>query len=342
MNRKERFFCFVLILFILTVQCCLLFFSRSLLWLSVSCSPIALVALVISLKRAQRIKPFLVFYCYLVIFLGPFASLGCLLILVLNPRSRIREDYRSTLTADVVFTPSERMALGLRQHSWEEGDSGITPYIDAMEGFNPQLKRSTINKVVQHPGPSSRVILDIGLKDKDPDIRFYAASALILLNDSFIKDFGKIQEKIQMEPNNPMRHYELAATYDRYCTWRLPESDDYAAYYHKMEQSYQTALVLNPNYLNALIGLTRVLIKTKNYTTASETLHQGLDLHPNSVILALLQLTLLFRQKKFMQLKQVAANIAQQFPHVSLEIQEAIGFWLQPDRLEKGYEYYVS
>jgi tetratricopeptide (TPR) repeat protein len=292
--------------------------------------PFLLITAVQLSASSSEVRKVLNIFRFMVLLTGPFASFGCLLITFLAPPKGITEKYREFLAAETVFSPSEQMELGYMQHVNQEEDTMIMPYIDIMEGSNSTLKRNTINKVIQHPGPNSRNILDIGLYDNDPEIRFYAASALILLNDSFIKEFREIGENIKKNPKNPHHHFELAASYDRYCAWNLAEAEDLNNYHSKIETSYEKALNLNPHNLNAMIGLSRIQIKQGKFTQALSVLQKGVKMFPNSRMLRLQYLKLLFRQGKFKELENSARQYLNKFPNISLEVQEAVTYWIEP------------
>jgi hypothetical protein len=185
------------------------------------------------------------------------------------------------------------------------------------------------------------LILNTGLNDKDPDIRFYAASALILLNDSFISEFRDIQKRINEEPDNPQHHLNLATAYDRYCSWNLPEEEDMDGYRGKMEVSYRTAWNIAPENINAMIGLSKALISKSDYIAASDILYRGIRQYPESSILALQNLILLYHKKDYKNLQQQSQLYISRFPNSALEIQEAISFWTDSRQSAIYYEHYI-
>ncbi len=328
-------------LVMLVIQLELITHSRTELWLIIPILPFLCSSLLLQLPLPDQLCRQLSFYRFMVIILGPFASIGCIIQLIFTPRQHLASEYREFVAAEAVFTPSERFELGLAQDYWQGGDSTITPYVDIMEGDDSPLKRATINKVIQHPGPSSHLILHTGLNDKDPDVRFYAASALIILNDTFINEFREIQRKISEEPENPLHHLNLATAYDRYCSWDLPGEEDMENYREKMVSSYRQAWALDSNNINAMIGLTKALISRSDYEEAENILERGLKKYPNSLNLVLQQLILLFNRKEIKKLRQLAKEYLKRFPNSALEIQEAVAFW--GDSRQNGiyYEHYV-
>jgi len=231
------------------------------------------------------------------------------------------------MAVDVVFSASERLELGLTSDDWDTGKISISPYIDIMESDNAPMKRSTINRVVQHPGLYSRSILDTGLKDKDQDIRFYAASAMILLNDLFIKEFRELQEKIEQAPEDHKLHLKLATEYDRYCSWGLPEKEDYPSYYHKMEKTYQKSLDLSTGNEATITGLTRIQIEKGEMDKAEQTVTLGMKLYPESKNIIIQYLRVLFFNKDYKMLKKTIRESLENYSDIAFEFQEPVVYW---------------
>lgn len=280
------------------------------------------------------------FYATIVLFLGPFATLGSMIMILILPKKSLVEEYSRFISAEAVFSPSERMEYGLLQNQFET-EEDITPYIDIMEGGDSVTKRNTINKVVQHPGPNSRMILNIGLEDPDHDIRFYAASALILLNDSFIKEFLELQNKINKSPDDPHAYLDLAMAYDRYCSWSLPEEEDLPNYIAKMRQAYEKVLQLFPENINAIIGLVRILLRNGELTKARSLVEKGLSHYPKSSNILLLYLRILYRKREFTQLRNLVNQFSIRFSNVAMEIQEAISYWKESSGNEHHGKHHI-
>ena len=252
-------------------------------------------------------KKYLRFYEYTVLIFGPFALFGSIIILLLPGKKYIAEEFREYLAAEMVFSPSERLEFGLTLNYWEgETHKKIAPFVDIMRGENAQMKRSTIDKVIQHPDKNSRKILNLGLTGDDQDIRFYAASGLILLNDTFMKSFKEMHQRIKKEPDNSDHFLELAKLYDRYCYLELPEKEDLQKNYLRIEGYYRKSLELVPDNERALIGLGRALIKTDRAVEAMQPLGRAVKLYGKSSPAFAWYLESLFKQKNFTKVRQLS------------------------------------
>ena len=327
MKLRHRFYLGLFFLFNLNLQIYLLQYQSVPALLAVFLIPLILTLVYHHYASVKEVKTLLNFYKLSLLLLGPFASGGAVLMIVISPKKQLIEAYREFITAEAVFSPSERMVLDLNIDYPDSGAFDITPYVDIMESDNSLMKRSTINKVVQHPGRNSRFILDIGLQDEDPDIRFYAASALIILNDSFIQEFRTLQKKISEQPHDPQLYLDLALAYDRYCTWNLPEVEDMTRFWDKIENAYTKTLKIAPNNITAISGLAGIYLKKKRYESAAILINKGMRRYPNSSELSFLFLKLLFIQKKFDQLRTKAKTFIRRFPNNRLEIQEVVSYW---------------
>lgn len=298
-------------------------------WLLLSALPAVLLHIVAILLPENAIQKYLMFFGYSVLLCGPFSTLGCFIILLtqIRPSKTLLNEYRDFLVTDVEMSPLDNIEQNLSIDYWNEESGQITPFIEIMYGNNSDKKRDTINKVVQHPSIRSKSILEIGLKDNDQDIRFYAASAIIMLNDNFIDKFKDYLERIKTSPDDEKLYLKLAISYDKYCSWNLPEKEDLPGYYKKIEHAFRKVLSLSPKNFQAILGLGKVLINTKRFVEAEEVLSNGLKLYPNSHKLAFFKLEALYNQKQFDKVQTMANEISDNFLHLNLEVEEVIKYW---------------
>lgn len=329
MNYLERIFFLISIIAVSALQMYAFQFRGFSVWLILSVLPSVLIHTVTLFLRQTSLRKYLSFYGYTVLLCGPFSSLGCFLILCLKPSlsKRLINNYRDFLAIDSSLSAHEKIDFDMVKDYWSEESDHITPFIDIMSGTNSEKKRDTINKVVQHPSIHSKQILDIGLKDNDQDIRFYAASALIMLNDNFVDTFKEYLEKIKTSPNHADFYLKLAISYDKYCSWNLPESEDLPGYYDKIEAACRKVLSIKPNNFQAILGLGKVLLNKKKFFEAEEVLNQGIRLYPGSQKMAYYKMETLYQQQKFNELHQVAKNFRSRYRHFNLETEEVVKYW---------------
>lgn len=279
-------------------------------------------------QEGKEEKRYLRFYEFSVLIFGPFALFGVAITFFLPGQKHIAEDFREYLSADMVFSPTERLKYGITQNYWiGEKHKTISPFVDIMRGDNAQMKRSTIDKVIQHPNKYSRNILNLGLLGEDQDIRFYAASGMILLNDTFMNSFKELYKEIEMEPENPENYLKLAKAYDRYCYLELPEKEDIPKYYQKIEGAYRKVLAINPDDEDALIGLGRVLLKERKTAEAEQILKQGITLYGQYSAFFPWYLEVLSIRKRFSEIQQLAFAYDLNKNKISKQYRSVLLYW---------------
>lgn len=298
-------------------------------WLLLSALPSILLHMLAIVLSQIKLQKYLMFYGYTVLLVGPFATLGALLIFSghLAPSGKILAEYRDFIATKVVMSPIEKSEFNLSVNYWEDEDAKITPFTEIMNGQNSEKKRDTINKVVQHPSIYSKDILNIGLKDMDQDIRFYAASGIIMLNDSFIEKFKEYLKNIQTEPEDVENYLNLAISYEKYCAWKLPEEEDLPIYFDKIENAFKKVHALSPKNIMGILGLGKVLLHKKRYHDAEKVLANGIGLYPHSKELAMFMLEALYNQKKFKEVQDLANKISKGKYILNLEIEETVRYW---------------
>ncbi len=247
---------------------------------------------------------YLKFYRICVLFMGPFATLGTVLMLCFPQNSsHLLKEYKKFIAADVIFSVLEKKEIKAGHYTSGSGKEQISPILEIMGGNNLILKQNAIDKVVQHPGPFSKIVLNLGLKDRDPDIKFYAASALILINDTFVKKFQYHQKQIRDEPGNISHLFALANTYNLYCKWGLPEKEDYRVYYRKIKKLYREILSIDDNNRSALVELARIAIEEREYERAFRLLQTKSLKQQNDLEVKALEVEALFALKKIKPLR---------------------------------------
>lgn len=293
---------------------------------------------VLKIKKSARI---LQVYGYLVLLLGPFATMGCLFMLLYSRERTLLQEFREYLAYEAEFTPQEKLEYGMIENYWAgDNESLVDPFIDNMKGVDSLIKRSTIDKVMQHPGVYSKHILELGLHDENPDIRFYAASGLNLLNESFMKKFTEAKREIKSHDQVIRNYLRLAEQYSQYYEWGLPDAEDRPRYVFLIKECYEKALEIAPHNLEATVGMAKIALEEKDATEALRFLDKAVELQGEISELLPLYMEGLYLNKDFYKMRMLAIqyskNKHRRPSHLEDEsFKESLLYW---ENLEKKEE----
>ncbi|MGK0290635.1 MAG: tetratricopeptide (TPR) repeat protein [bacterium] len=259
---------------------------------------------------------------------GPFSILNYLVRITTSMEAHTLQEYRALLE-DVDFSPDEQLNYDIKENYWK-GDIPerlIEPFIDIMKEGNLIKKRSTIDKVVEHPGESSKEILNLGLHDQNPDVRFYAASGIIMLNDKFMKYFREKEEKLIKDPHNNNVMLELALLYEQYCDWHLPEKEDYQRYYQKILDLLKQIRRTQFYRQEALILLGKMYLKLDQAEDAEKILEEALTHYPDHPDIIPWHLESLLVQRKYRRIYELNQRYYKREIQLSYSAKDAIQYW---------------
>ncbi len=227
------------------------------------------------------------YYLIFVPFLGPFATFGALIataVLLFQRRQTALEKYRDQVDGATEVTELDKVRFQLTENLWmEDNEAYAEPFIDIMKGSDRFLKQRAIDKVIQHPSHLSVEILREGLKDGDADVRYYAASGLIQLNDLFQWRLNQFKQDLEKFPSDAELWFKLGSGYDQYCFWGLPSQDAVEGFLDQAEACYQKCIELNPKHEQGYLALGRLWVRIGNIDPAISILQAGLKAHPQSI-----------------------------------------------------------
>lgn len=249
------------------------------------------------------------YFLFSVVLLGPFATLGSLLAwsILFSAQPSAKKHHYDQTEKNVDFSEIDKVRFQLTENLWAENESGqVAAFVDIMKGEDRSLKQNAIDKVVQHPSHLSIEILREGLQDDDPDIRYYAASGLIQLNDLFQKELSQLRYQTEQTPQNPIPWYQLGVTYEHYCFWGLASADSLDDNLDQAEACLQQCLAVDPQYEEAYTTLGRLLTKRKKVHQSLDILQKGLAYFPRSVDLIGWYGEALYEAKQFVALEKFA------------------------------------
>lgn len=267
------------------------------------------------------------FFLYLVLMLGPLATYGALISLLWFKHDRLALDAIKKKINEKSISNLDMVRLQLIENPWGDyAQSRIEPLVDIMNGTDLRLKQSAVDKVIQHPSPLSVEVLRIGLKDSSADIRYYAASGLMQLNDMFQKQITNWREKAKQEPKEFDHWFQLGSTYDQFCYWNLPSEDAQEEFLEKAQSCYERALDLKPFHEKLSCSLGRILIKLNKTDRAYHLLHGALTEHPYSTTILSWLAEALYEGKRYSLLQKLAWTYLNT-TEIEKKLEEPFSYW---------------
>ena len=137
----------------------------------------------------------------------------------------------------------------------------VESYSDILKGDNLELKRSVISKLSEDDKKEDIQLLQQTLKDTDPEIRFYASSALKKIEENFQKEFLALKEEISYHPDSLNYNLMLGKEYFRFARSGLADKTSERYYYEQAEKCLKKAYSLDKGNIDTALEYGKVLIQ---------------------------------------------------------------------------------
>jgi hypothetical protein len=152
-------------------------------------------------------------------FYGVFGSLAA----ALYNFFRKKREYDFFLDDQEMLTPPDDYWSG--EDSWEaiQSKKWARSYFDIMSGSNKKLKKLMLKKIMDENIIHDIQLLNIALKDKDYEIRSFAAVVLNKLENDMSRKILSAKQQLHREPENIQVRLDLVRMYYHYCTHGLTD-----------------------------------------------------------------------------------------------------------------------
>ncbi|MCD6459656.1 hypothetical protein J7L67_03190 [bacterium] len=235
---------------------------------------VILMSLVFAGKKDKSQKLFLYLSLMLGIILPVFGSLSvCLIYLYRKIYFKIEESAENwdiALDNEIeIAVPVVEDAVCLddeQKYMLENLD--VQSYRDILNGDNLELKRSVISKLSEDDKKEDIYILQQTLKDIDPEIRFYASSALKKIEENFQKKFLALKEEISSNPDSLNHNLMLGKEYFRFARSGLSDKTSELFYYNQSKICLQKAYSIDKENIDTALEFGKVLIQLCEYEQA--------------------------------------------------------------------------
>jgi polysaccharide biosynthesis protein PelE len=213
--------------------------------------------------------------------LGPAGPAGMLVTVVLQ-----RWFARSATSFESWYAslfPEESGNAGPAGYEWTappqsaQDEASVIPFMDILSFGSRQQRESMIALITTRFRPEFAPVLRRALSDSNNAIRVQAATAMTMVENSFLERSMDLTNAAKQSPGNPETLLALARHFDAYAFAGILDDQRERDNREKATQAYLKYLALKPNDLTAMAELGRILVRSGDYAEALAVLGRPVD-----------------------------------------------------------------
>ena len=212
--------------------------------------------------------------------------------------------------------------LGLMRHLREE--TTFEPLIDIMTGHETPLKIKAIRKLTQQFTPEHLALLKAATRDASAEIRLYAATALLKMEDGIVARISNA-EKMTQRTKQALDYSTLGDLLCLYSESGLLEPSMARPALNRAAEAYANSLDLETRQAEIMLNYARVLIRLGDFHKARTVLDGAVKMWPGRAEAILLRASVYFELGHYLdvtaQLQAVGAAPLQ------VSDKEVVSFW---------------
>jgi len=328
-----------LVFFGLALECAVFFawFRWKTLGYTVLCHFAGSVFLGMALLRRRREIPKMDFwqplftYGYLLVVFFP--GLGAWVLLVLcflmvraqTFRKGLYEDYESYLSKkQQEFGEVHAARNTLRQI---RDEISFEPLADIMTGADVRMKQRAIKKLSQRVSKESVTLLQEATRDPSPEIRLYAAAALLEM-EAGLNARIRAASELTRQKGNPQAYAELGSLYWDYVETGLGEQILAQYYLGLAADAFEQSFDMDTNQPRVLAEYARVLLALRRFEKARRVMDRFVHLWPGDNELIFLRQEIYFNLGLYKEVENFFEKVPGA-PYSGRE-KEIFEFWTAP------------
>ncbi|MBN2535743.1 MAG: hypothetical protein JXB88_22885 [Spirochaetales bacterium] len=260
-------------------------------------------------------------------FYGVFGSLAA----ALYNFSRKKITYHFFLEEQQMLTPLDDYLSG--EDSWEiiRDKKWAQSYFHIMSGTNKNLKKLMLKKIMDENILHGVKLLNIALKDRDYEIRSFAAVVLNKLENDINQKILSAKRQMQLKPEDFQARLDLIRMYYSFCTDGLIDTGTLDYYISLaaslLDELEQQSTLSAPEKLEVLLWKARIAHYTGNQELESRIYHSILADYPGHADTLANSCSLAFSRRDFKQLTSRCLQWMAAGPHAN-PLGEAIKTWI--------------
>jgi polysaccharide biosynthesis protein PelE len=210
----------------------------------------------------------------------------------------------------------------------------VIPFMDILSFGSRQQKESMIALITARFQPEFAPVLRRALSDSNNAIRVQAATAMTMVENSFLKRSISLTNAVKQSPGNPATLLALARHFDAYAFAGILDDRRERENREKAARAYLNYLALEPDDLTAVAGLGRILVRRGDYAEALAVLGRSVDdgtASPQIVLWCMESLYSLGRYDELRRLTQACQSRLEADDAFPFEVGGVIKLWASGD-----------
>jgi len=217
-------------------------------------------------------------------------------------------------------------AIRKEAHSLREirREIGFEPFVDIISGSNVQLKARVIGKLARKATLENIQLLKIATTDPSADVRLYAASALIKIENELNRQIQRALKYVKQE-GSQRAYFDLAQLYWSYARSGLLDPTLSRYYLDLCAQAYQQSLDIDTNQPRTIANYITCLLALQQPERAMRMIESVSALWPENIELAFLKSEVYFQLGRMSEISPTFDKI--DVNHLSMNERDVFQFW---------------
>jgi len=295
---------------------------------------IALMTVAIYLRQREmpRVDPWYPVLIHSVIIVFFFPGFGFAMVFVLlsvllafgnGLRKGIYDDFEESL--------QEKQTKGVFANSWTgmlrrvRQDIGFEPIVDILRGTDIELKSMAIQKLAQKATPEAIHLLQAATQDESPEVRLYAASAMLKLETELNEKIRLATKRVSQEGTSKA-YAALGDLYLRYAESGLVEASLAHHYLKRASEAYKESIDQETGDPDVVVAYVRCLLNLGQESKVKNFLDHVVKIWPDHKGLNLIRAKVYFNVGEMEKVSTIVGDLTKQ-KKLSIEELEVIDYW---------------
>jgi len=283
-------------------------------------------------KRETSYTMSVLFFALVIHLLFPIISILGFAVLFIASRSLQKMLARDTYRKYKSHIRRKGSIINLKKTPAQElrnikNEIGFESFIDIIQGRDAWKKKHVVDKLCQNITKNNVKLLKEAISDKSPEVRFYAADALIKIEDYFTENIGNSKDII--ETKGHAKDYEdLGKLYYQYASIGLLEIKDAKFYYGLSRDALQNSLDYMTGQPDVILQYIDCMVNLELYSDAERILTGISKIWPDNIEITFAQASIYFYSGHIEKALPIIKSLALE-KDLPKEQKEAVAFWTE-------------
>lgn len=252
-------------------------------------------------------------FCLVMISFFPGIGIGVSILILLTKyryrnkeENELYEEYEKYIERGSAETRETEMFSSLTRKMRDE--VSFEPFVDVIRGENIAMKERVIEKLTKLGSRNSVQLLKEALKDVSPEVRLYAAGALLKMEASLSDKIQSARERVKQRGTAADFVY-LGDLYRTYSDIGLTEESLTRHYLSLSCDAYKDALDIDTNQPGVVVNYTHTLLRLERYERARIFLDKAVQIWPDNNEIVFLRGEVYFQLGEFVKVGNILKDI---------------------------------